>query len=292
MKKIFSLFVFLIFSTPSIGDPDQLLDSISGKTAEFFSNLIPGEGHTEVGIDIREGASPNYSILAVRELSALDDGNIFTQFSIFNTEAEDSDGGDERVIGNLGFGRRILSSDNTVMLGFNNFYDYDLENEHFRTSIGFEARSAVYELILNRYQSLSDQYNQENVLDGWDYKLSSQFPRIHWADVFVRGYEWEGVVRSDVKGTQYGGEMLLTSHMNVEFAYDDKDKEGLEDEWYAKIQMFYPPKEGPTAKDGIADPDNIWRENKDMSGELLSKVDRKNKIMIEFKGTSTISRTD
>ena len=35
--------------------------------------------------------------------------------------------------------------------------------------------------------------------------------------------------------------------------------------------MFYPPKEGPTAKDGIAD--NIWRENRDMSGELLSKVD-------------------
>ena len=85
--------------------------------------------------------------------------------------------------------------------------------------------------------------------------------------------------------------MLLTPHMNLEFAYDDKDREGLEDEWYAKLQMFYPPKEGPTAKDGI-DTENVWRENRDMSGELLSKVDRKNKIFIEFKGTSTISRTD
>ena len=31
---------------------------------------------------------------------------------------------------------------------------------------------------------------------------------------------------------------------------------------------------------------------KDMSGELLSKVKRNNKIVVEFKGTSTISRTD
>jgi hypothetical protein len=29
-----------------------------------------------------------------------------------------------------------------------------------------------------------------------------------------------------------------------------------------------------------------------MSGELLSKVKRNNKIMIEYKGSATISRTD
>ena len=42
--------------------------------------------------------------------------------------------------------------------------------------------------------------------------------------------------------------------------------------------------------DGISD--LAWKESKDMSGELLSKVQRNNKIMIEFKGSSTISRTD
>ena len=42
--------------------------------------------------------------------------------------------------------------------------------------------------------------------------------------------------------------------------------------------------------DGISQ--NAWKENKDMSGELLSKVERNNKIMIEFKGSATISRTD
>ena len=59
---------------------------------------------------------------------------------------------------------------------------------------------------------------------------------------------------------------------------------------YAKLDFFYPPREGATAQDGISD--TMWKEEKDMTGELLSKVKRNNKIMVEFKGSSTISRTD
>jgi hypothetical protein len=85
--------------------------------------------------------------------------------------------------------------------------------------------------------------------------------------------------------------MLLTPHINLEVAYDDKDRSGLEDEWYAKIQLVHPPRNnGPTALDGISD--KAWNKNKDMSDEMLSKVKRNNKIMIEFKGFSTISRSD
>jgi hypothetical protein len=36
----------------------------------------------------------------------------------------------------------------------------------------------------------------------------------------------------------------------------------------------------------------MWKEEKDMSQELLTKVKRNNKIMVEFKGSSTISRAD
>ena len=78
--------------------------------------------------------------------------------------------------------------------------------------------------------------------------------------------------------------------INIWF-YDDKDKKGLEDDWYAKIQFVHPPRNnGPTAMDGVSQV--AWKENKDMSGELLSKVKRNNKIMIEFKGSATVSRAD
>ena len=49
--------------------------------SQYISNLIPGEGDTEVSIDIRDNHKPDYSILAVREIEKTETGNFFTQFS-------------------------------------------------------------------------------------------------------------------------------------------------------------------------------------------------------------------
>ena len=144
--------------------------------------------------------------------------------------------------------------------------------------------------IRDRYIGVGDTYSEEHVLDGHTFQLTSQVPYLHWAKAFYNTYHWEGVDRADVNGVKLGSEMQLTPNFNLEVAYDDKDREGLDDEWYTKLQFIHPGQEGPTALDGVSDV--AWKENKDMSGELLSKVRRQNKIMIEFKGTSTISRTD
>ena len=101
------------------------------------------------------------------------------------------------------------------------YYDVDFGEEHVRTSLGVEARSAVLEFYANRYVGLADGYNEEHVLDGWDYNLSSQIPFLHWAKAFMNSYEWEGVTRDDVKGTKIGSELLLTPKINFELAYDD-----------------------------------------------------------------------
>ena len=56
--------------------------------------------------------------------------------------------------------------------------------------------------------------------------------------------------------------------------------------------MFvYPPRSDPSLQDGFLS-EYRWIEEKYISVELLSKVKRNNKIVVEFKGTSTISRTD
>tara|TARA_Y100000748_G_scaffold138492_1_gene116130 strand:- start:86 stop:610 length:525 start_codon:yes stop_codon:yes gene_type:complete len=174
------------------------------------------------------------------------------------------------------------------MTGFNTFIDLD-DNENVRGSLGIEARNAVLEFGSNYYLGINDG-DGEKVLDGYDLRLASQIPYLHWADVFVKSYSWEGVDRDDIEGTMLGADLSLTPTFNLELAYDDKDKAGLEDEWYAKIQFVYPPREGATAKDGIGD--SMWRDEKDMTGQLLTKVKRQNKIMIEFKGNSKITRTD
>ena len=278
-KTLISIILYLFLTSMVYAD-------VSKNVSEYVSNLIPGDGHTEVSIDLRENNKPDYSILGVREILELDSGNIFTQFSLFNTEQNNS----ERMIGNLGIGSRKLLNNDTLMIGMNAFIDQDFNESHKRGSFGFEVRNSVLDFNGNMYRSLQDT-TKEIILDGWDYRLAGQVPYVHWSKLFINGYEWDGVLREDIKGMKIGSEMVLTPISILELAYDDKDKKGLEDEWYAKIQFIYPPKNnGPTALDGISD--LAWKENKDMSGELLSKVQRNNKIMIEFKGSSTISRTD
>ena len=278
-KTLISIILYLFLTSMVYAD-------VSKNVSEYVSNLIPGNGHTEVSIDLRENNKPDYSILGVREILEIDSGNIFTQFSLFNTEQNNS----ERIIGNLGIGSRKLLNSDTLMIGMNAFIDQDFNESHKRGSFGFEVRNSVLDFNGNMYRSLQDT-TKEIILDGWDYRLAGQVPYVHWSKIFINSYEWDGVLREDIKGMKIGSEMVLTPISILELAYDDKDKKGLEDEWYAKIQFIYPPKNnGPTALDGISD--LAWKESKDMSGELLSKVQRNNKIMIEFKGSSTISRTD
>ena len=282
MRKGFSISIlFLILVTAARAD---IKDNVEASFSKFMSNLIPGEGLTEASLDLRENYKPDFSILAVRELQKSDNGNYFTQFSLFNTEKNN----DERLVGNIGFGKRNLSDDSLTMTGLNAFLDYD-DNGNTRASIGVEARSAVLEFTSNYYIGLGDG-TDEKVLDGYDIRLASQIPYFHWAKGFIDTYGWEGEDRDDIKGTKMGSELLLSPNFNLELAYDDKDKKGLEDEWYAKLMFFHPPRQGPTAQDGISDV--AWKEEKNMTGELLSKVKRNNKIMIEFKGNSKITRTD
>ena len=279
MKKVLSI-IFTLFLFSSVNAED-----ISKKVSEYVSNLIPGEGDTEVSIDLRENYEPDYSILAVREISKTDNGNLFTQFSLFNTDKNN----DERIIGNLGFGKRILNSDKTMMTGFNAFFDYD-DIGNARSSLGLEARNATLDFGYNYYFKIDDG-TDEKVLDGYDLRLASQIPYLHWADLFVNSYEWEGRDRDDIKGMKIGSALLLSPTLNLELAFDDKDKDGLEDEWYANITFVHPPRSGPSLQDGFLS-DSAWKEEKDMSGELLTKVNRNNKIVVEFKGLATISRTD
>ena len=282
MKTIFSFLILFYLLTSKVSA--DVSDKISAKVNDYFSNLVPGKGSTEVSIDLRENNSPDFSILAVRELEKSTNGNFFTQFSLFSTEQNN----DERIVGNLGFGKRNLSKDKLTLTGTNLFFDYD-SHGNMRTSLGLEARNAVLEFYGNYYKGL-DEGDDEKVLDGYDLRFESQVPYLHWADIFYNTYKWKGVERQDIEGAKMGSEIQLSSNVNLEVAYDDKKKKGIEDEWYARIMFIHPPKEGPSAEDGIAK--TAWKEEKDMTGELLTKVKRNNKIMIEFKGSATISRTD
>ena len=252
--------------------------------SDYFSNLIPGNGDTELSIDLRENHSADYSLLLVRELDGETNKNTFTQLSLFNTEKNSKD----RNVLNFGVGKRFLSDDKFSLTGLNAFLDYDDEG-NLRSSIGLEIRNAVLDFSFNNYFGLDDA-DGEKVLDGYDLRLASQIPYVHWADIFINSYSWDGVKRDDVEGLMYGTEMLLSPNINLEIAFDDKDKAGLDDEYYAKIMFVHPPRNSASISDGISS--DMWRAQKDMSDEMLTKVKRNNKIMVEFSGSANIVRAD
>ena len=275
MKKILTV-VFSLFFLASASSADVISD--------YISNLIPGDGDTEVSIDLRENYSPDFSILMVRELSSDTNENTFTQLSLFNTEKDSTD----RFVANIGLGKRFLSDDKSSMTGVNAFLDYDDEG-NLRTSIGLEVRGAVLDFAFNNYFGIDDA-SGEKVLDGYDMRLASQIPYLHWADVFVNSYSWDGESRDDVKGLVYGSELSLSPSVNFEIAYDDKDKAGLEDEYYVKLMFVHPPRNTASLADGISS--EMWRSKTDMSDQMLTKVQRNNKIMVEFNGSASIVRGD
>ena len=262
------------------------LNEYTSNLSEYLFNLIPGKGITEISIDLRENYKPDFSILGTRELKKLDNGNYFMQFSLMSTEKLN----DERYVGNLGLGTRRLSDDKKLLSGLNLFLDID-DEENVRASIGAEVKNAVLQLTSNYYKKIDDGTAFEKVLDGYDIQLTSQVPYLHWANVFTSAYKWYGVERDDIEGKKYGSELFLTPSLNFEIAYDDKRIEGLDDEYYAKLIYVYPPRTtSPTALDGVSK--IMWKKEKDMSGELISKVKRQNKMMVEYTSSATISRLD
>ena len=279
------LILLVLINFLSFSSYADIKKNISNQISETVLGLIPGDGHTEFTIDIRENYKPDFSILAVRELEKTTKGNIFTQLSLFSTEQNNK----ERYVGNLGLGSRWLSDDKTILSGLNIFLDYDHEG-NTRGSVGAELKNAVMALTSNYYQGMGNGAEGEKVMDGYNLKVSSQIPHLHWADIFYNDYKYKGKSRDDIEGVKIGADITLSPKISLEAAYDDKEKNGLEDEWYARILFVHPPKEGPTALDGISS--KMWKEERDMSDELLSKVDRQNKIMVEFSGLTTVSRGD
>ncbi len=291
MRKIrLALFSFLICSTVNASDiKDLTLNEISEKTSQIVSNLIPGEGVTEASIIITENKNPDFEILAVRDILSGDDSNLFTQFSFHNHEVE----GDERFIGNIGIGYRVLNEDKTTMFGINSFYDQDFFEDHARASIGLEAKASILDFTFNQYQKLTNQKvvngNKEQVLSGWETNLSSQVPHMPWIIFNWQGYRHDNEKASeDSKGNIYEFAMYLNPSLEFTYARDNSNTEGVESTNTYRLSFIYPPRNNrPTMLDGFYTEEEFVKEN--VEAKLKDKVRRNNNLVIEVQGAVIIT---
>ena len=291
MKKFFLLILaFCLLSFNVLADEIklQLLNNVSEKISESIGLIVPGEGITEFNLEFNEHEEPSFSLLAVRDLDKQDNSNLFTQFSLHNDDVS----GDERYIANLGFGKRFLSSDKSMMFGVNSFLDFDLREEHARGSIGFEANASILELNYNQYLALTGKKTisgtDEQALGGSEYNLSSQIPYMPWAKINWQGYKhYADMAGASTKGDIYSMELALNPHLQLDISRDISNHEDG-NKYAALLTFVYPPRENkPTFVDGLTSNDMFVKEN--MEDKLSGKVRRNNNIAVEIQGAVIVT---
>ena len=229
MKIVKLTFIILLYSLSA--NAIDLTNKFMNNLNSYFSDKFPT---AEIGLSTGVTNEVTGSVLVVKPLSDPNDNEniIFTQASLFLSD-------DSRETINLGFGNRKLINDDTLLVGYNLFYDHELDYDHQRASVGIEAISSVGSLRANQYYGLSGWKSgldniSEKALYGSDVELGMPLPYLPWTNLYYRSFNWEGASgATDLKGDEISLEAKL-SNFNIEVGKRSND--GVtEDEEFLKI---------------------------------------------------------
>ena len=292
LKMKYLRIIFLIFISFQVLADDNdtakktLVDKMTSSISSALTNMIDGEGDTQVQITTGEDYHPEFSIVTVRPLAAHPGVDAwFIQLQLNETKIR----GDGRLSFNSGIGYRKLSDDKTSLTGANVFIDYD-QKGNARASIGLELKSSAFEAIGNYYQALTKGKTvgsyTERSLDGLEVSIIGQVPYLPWANIVANHYEWKADKNSkDSKGDKISLELTITPNLIVDLGYDDNNIHGTSN--FAKIMFVYPPRDQTMSASTNLVGKKAFTKG-DMSVELLSVVRRTNKQVIESEGTGVV----
>ena len=199
MKKIAAIFLILS-SFIFVSEAADMTNNVKSKFVNFFNQSL-NETFPLSEFALSSGTSNEVTgnITLINPLTENQSDNTFFQGSIFLSD-------DSRETINLGFARRNLINEDTLLLGANIFYDHELDQNHKRTSLGLESISSVGSLRYNQYWALSGKKTGvdnviEEALDGRDLKISMPLPYLPTTNLNLRTFRWDGVDgTSDQKG--------------------------------------------------------------------------------------------
>ena len=234
MKKYFliTLSAVIFLSTASVADISKIKDNFFSSIESFLDGNFED---TDISIKSTEGLKPQIGILTFKPLNDTDDGLTFFQGSFFT-----HDGGDRNTL-NLGLGKRIFSDDESVMFGLNSFYDYEIDYDHQRASIGGEIKSSILELSTNHYFGISGEQTgknniKEEVADGYDLEFGAHVPYMPTAKMYAKIFEYDIPGGSDFEGVEYSSNIgIPNSGMNFEVGYKDYGNNGYDDQWFFNL---------------------------------------------------------
>ena len=250
---------------------DQFAQNIGEDFADSlrdFENLK----YLDFSFNIQEGFDPSIQIESVSKLIEYDDGALFNQLNLISQ--------DSKTTINLGIGKRKLFDNDTYMLGTNFFIDYQFDESHLRSGLGFEAVSNSLDLIANYYnahsgfKSTSD--GKEKALDGYDLKLNYHLSSKSNTDFFVQLFEWENPNSTyEEKGEKVGMTSSI-GNLAFEIGYlnDNKDNDGL----FGSLKVVIPL--GEQRDTANKNNENTNKNSLSVRNKMYMPVKRENKIKL------------
>ena len=232
MKKFFILILTFFIFNASNADILKIKDNFFSSIESFLDGNFDD---TDFSIKSTEGLKPQLGILTFKPLNDTDDGLTFFQGSFFT-----HDGGDRNTL-NLGLGKRIFNDDESVMFGLNSFYDYEIDYDHQRASIGGEIKSSILELNTNHYFGISGEQTgknniKEEVADGYDLEIGAHVPYMPTAKMYAKIFEYDIPGGLDYEGVEYSSNIgIPNSGMNFEVGYKDYGNNGYDDQWFFNL---------------------------------------------------------
>ncbi len=282
--KYLILAIFLIvFNQSSFAEDikSKLDGKIYSKLNEFTQNI--GEGlaknlenyenlkYLDYSINLQDDFKPTIEIQSVSELINYNDGTLFNQINLLSH--------DQETTINFGIGKRKLVEDETLMLGTNIFLDYQFDESHLRTGIGFEAISNSLDFIANYYNAVSGfkstEEGREKALDGYDLRLNYHLSKKNNTDLFLELFEWENPNSTFEEDGEKFGVSSLIGNVAIVLGYlnDNRNNDGI----FGSVKVVVPLGK-QKSKNNISQTTNI--NNLSVRNKLYVPVQRDNKIKV------------
>ena len=283
LKVTFFLIFFSLFSNIGLTQDLQskLENKIYSKINEFTENIgssladsfkdYENLKYLDFSIDLQEHLEPTIEIQSVNELVGLSDGTIFNQINLLSHDKETTI--------NFGIGKRKLFDNDTLMLGSNIFLDYQFDESHLRSGIGFEAVSSTLDLIANYYNAHSGfkatDSGREKALDGYDVQFNFHLKKNNKkeTDIFFQTFEWKNPNSNYKVDGQKIGLTSKIGNLSLEIGYldDNKNNDGI----FGSAKVVVPLGENKTKTNNINS-----KQLNSVRNKLYMPVKRENKIKV------------
>ena len=250
------------------------LDKIEDKvlSTSNFTHFELSVGSDTMGLD-KNKSDVKTEAMTVFRLKETGNWFLFNQTSAVNFNS--------RTTINTGFGARHINDADTVIIGYNVFYDYELQSKHERVGAGLELLSSIFEFRANAYQAVSKTltYNsiEETALDGYDAKLTANLPYLYSSNLYGKISNWKDDASYETEHYEAGINAEIAPNLTLRVAAQHK-KNSNNTEGVASLNYSVPL--GGANQPAKVKQDGVWTTKYEPIREKLYRpVQRENRIM-------------